>query len=170
MLGSLGVTASMQPVFDAYWGGTDSLYAQRLGADRAVPMNALASMNRGRCRAGLRLRHPGDAASDPWGAVRAAAWHRTESERITVRAAFNAHTRGGWRAARRDEGGVIAAGAPASIAVWDVPGDLVVQTPDARVAAWSTDPRAGVPQLPDLHPDADLPTCAHDRRGRRHRL
>jgi hypothetical protein len=58
--------------------------------------------------------------------------------------------------------------------VWDVPGDLVVQTPDARVAAWSTDPRAGVPQLPDLHPDVDLPTCvltlvrgqvAHEREG-----
>ena len=31
--------------------------------------------------------------------------------------------------------------------------------PDARVAAWSTDPRAGVPHLPDLHPDLDLPRC-----------
>ena len=76
-----------------------------------------------------------------------------------MRAGFNAHTRGGWRAARRDEGGVIAPGAPASIAVWDVHGDLLVQTPDARVAAWSTDPRAGVPHLPDLHPDLPLPTC-----------
>jgi hypothetical protein len=40
-----------------------------------------------------------------------------------------------------------------------VPSELVVQTPDARVAAWSTDPRAGVPQLPDLHPDLELPRC-----------
>ena len=39
-------------------------------------------------------------------------------------------------------------------------GDLLVQTPDARVAAWSTDPRAGVPHLPDLHPDLPLPTLA----------
>jgi hypothetical protein len=54
---------------------------------------------------------------------------------------------------------VIALGAPGSVAVWDVPGDLLVQTPDSRVAAWSTDPRAGVPHLPDLHPDLDLPTC-----------
>jgi hypothetical protein len=54
---------------------------------------------------------------------------------------------------------VIAVGAPASVSVWDVPGELVVQTPDARVAAWSTDPRAGVPQLPDLHPDLPLPSC-----------
>jgi predicted amidohydrolase YtcJ len=157
-LGELGVTASMQPMFDASWGGSDSLYAQRLGDERARPMNALASLS----RAGVPLAFGSDTpvtAFDPWGAVRAAAWHRTESERITVRAAFNAHTRGGWRAARRDEGGLIALGAPASIAVWDVPGDLTVQTPDARVAAWSTDPRAGVPQLPDLHPDAPLPRC-----------
>ncbi len=158
VLGELGVTASMQPMFDAYWGGDDSLYAQRLGADRARPMNAFASMN----KAGVALAFGSDTPVTPfgpWAAVRAAAWHRTETERITVRAAFNAHTRGGWRAARRDEGGVIAVGAPAGLAVWDVPGDLVVQTPDARVAAWSTDPRAGVPQLPDLHPDVDLPVC-----------
>jgi predicted amidohydrolase YtcJ len=158
VLGGLGVTASMQPMFDAYWGGADSLYAQRLGADRAQPMNAFASMN----RAGVALAFGSDTPVtpfDPWAGVRAAAWHHTESERITARAAFNAYTRGGWRAARRDEGGVIALGAPASIAVWDVPGDLVVQTPDSRIAAWSTDPRAGVPQLPDLHPDVELPTC-----------
>jgi hypothetical protein len=121
-------------------------------------MNGCASM----LRAGVPLAFGSDSpvtAFDPWGAVRAAAWHHTEEERITVRAAFNAHTRGGWRAAKRDEGGVIALGAPATIAVWDVPGDLTVQTPDARVAAWSTDPRAGVPQLPDLRPDTELPRC-----------
>jgi predicted amidohydrolase YtcJ len=148
----------MQPVFDHYWGGADSLYSQRLGPARAEPMNGFASMT----RAGVGLAFGSDSPVTPlgpWAAVRAAAWHRTESERITARGAFNAHTRGGWRAAGRDEGGVIALGAPASLAVWDVPGDLVVQTPDTRVAAWSTDPRAGVPHLPDLHPDVDLPTC-----------
>jgi len=158
VLGSLGVTASMQPVFDALWGGEAGMYARRLGVERAAPMNAFASLS----RAGVALAFGSDSpvtSFGPWAAVRAAAWHHTESERITVRAAFNAHTRGGWRAAARDEGGVIATGAPASIAVFDVPGDLVVQTPDARVAAWSTDPRAGVPQLPDLHPDLDLPRC-----------
>ncbi len=158
VLGSLGVVASMQPVFDEYWGGRDSLYAQRLGADRALPMNGFSSMT----RAGVGLAFGSDSPVTPlgpWAAVRAAAWHRTETERLTVRGAFNAHTRGGWRAAGRDEGGVVALGAPASLAVWDVPGDLVVQTPDSRVAAWSTDPRAGVPHLPDLHPDLELPTC-----------
>jgi predicted amidohydrolase YtcJ len=158
VLGSLGVTASMQPMFDALWGGDDAVYAQRLGARRALSMNAFASMN----RAGVPLAFGSDTPVtpfDPWAGVRAATRHRTAGERITARAAFNAYTRGGWRAARRDEGGVIALGAPASIAVWDVPGELLVQTPDSRIAAWSTDPRAGVPQLPDLHPDVDLPTC-----------
>jgi hypothetical protein len=158
VLAELGVTASVQPRFDALWGGTGSLYAQRLGTERSLAMNPLGSLS----RAGIALAFGSDTPVtpfDPWGAVRAAAWHHNEGERLTVRAGFNAHTRGGWRAARRDEGGVIALGAPASIAVWDVPGDLLVQTPDARVAAWSTDPRAGVPHLPDLHPDLDLPTC-----------
>jgi predicted amidohydrolase YtcJ len=156
-LGRLGVTASVQPVFDEVWGGPDSLYAQRLGADRALPMNPYASLN----RAGVALAFGSDTPVTPfgpWAAVRAAAHHHNDAERLTVRAAFNAHTRGGWRAARRDEGGVIALGAPASLAVWDA-GDLVIQTPDSRVANWSTDPRAGVPHLPDLHPDLDLPTC-----------
>ena len=158
LLGEWGVTASMQPMFDGLWGGTDSLYAQRLGEERSLAMNSFASLN----RAGVALAFGSDTPVtpfDPWGAVRAASHHHNPAERLTVRAAFNAHTRGGWRAARRDEGGVIAPGAPASIAVWDVPGELAVQTPDARVAAWSTDPRAGVPLLPDLHPDLDLPTC-----------
>jgi predicted amidohydrolase YtcJ len=157
ILGELGITASMQPVFDQLWGGPDGMYAQRLGAERAGTMNALASLN----RAGVALAFGSDTpvtSFGPWAAVRAAAWHQTPEERVTVRAAFNAHTRGGWRAARRDEGGVIALGAPASLAVWDA-GDLVIQTPDSRVANWSTDPRAGVPHLPDLHPDLDLPQC-----------
>ena len=56
--GQLGVVASMQPMFDALWGGDDSLYAQRLGTDRARPMNAFASMHaRGR-RAGVRVGQP----------------------------------------------------------------------------------------------------------------
>lgn len=172
VLGDLGVTASVQPMFDGLWGGKGGLYERRLG-ERALPMNPFASMN----RAGMALAFGSDSPVtpfDPWGAVRAAAWHHNEAERVTVRAAFNAHTRGGWRAAGRDEGGVIAPGAPGSIAVFDVPGDLVVQTPDDRIAAWSTDPRAGVPQLPGLHPDDELPTCdltlvhgqvAYDRRG-----
>ena len=55
---------------------------------------------------------------DPWGTVRAAAFHRTPEHRVSVRAAFTAHTRGGWRAVGRDDAGVLVPGAPADYAVW----------------------------------------------------
>ncbi|MFC0625543.1 amidohydrolase [Kribbella deserti] len=152
-----GVVASVQPMFDALWGGAEGMYAERLG-DRWSGMNPYASM----ARAGVALAFGSDSpvtALDPWGGVRAAAWHQTPSERITVRAAFAAHTRGGWRAAGIDDAGVLAPGTAATYAIWDLSTDLVVQTPDERVAAWSTDVRAGVPVLPDLQPDSELPTC-----------
>jgi predicted amidohydrolase YtcJ len=156
-LAEFGIVASVQPVFDAWWGGSDGLYAHRLGK-RAQAMNPFASM----ARAGVVLALGSDTPVtpfDPWAAVRAAALHHNPEERLTVRAAFGAHTRGGWRAMRDDESGVLRPGATATLAVWDVPGELTVQTPDSRVAAWSTDPRAGVPLLPSLHAGQPLPTC-----------
>ncbi|MFI9273024.1 amidohydrolase [Kitasatospora sp. NPDC052896] len=153
----LGLVASVQPAFDAAWGGPDGMYAQRLGAERAAGLNPFAAL----LRAGVPLAFGSDApvtALDPWGTVRAAAFHRTPEHRISVRAAFAAHTRGGWRALGRDQEGVLIPGAPATYAVWQS-GDLVVQAPDSRVAGWSTDPRSGIPGLPDLTPGAPLPTC-----------
>lgn len=156
-MADLGVVASVQPMFDRRWGGPDGLYQRRVG-ERYAGMNPYGSM----VRAGVPLAFGSDSPVtpfDPWGAVRAAAFHHNVDERLTVRAAFGAHTRGGWRAVRRDDAGVLAPGASATLAVWDVPGELTVQTPDARVAAWSTDPRAGVPVLPRLHPHHPLPRC-----------
>ncbi|MDH6114464.1 putative amidohydrolase YtcJ [Kitasatospora sp. MAP12-15] len=152
-----GLVASVQPAFDAAWGGPDGMYAQRLGAERAAALNPFAAL----LRAGVPLAFGSDApvtALDPWGTVRAAAFHRTPEHRISVRAAFNAHTRGGWRAIGRDHEGVLVPGAPASYALWET-GDLVVQAPDSRVAGWSTDPRSGTPGLPDLTPGLPLPRC-----------
>ncbi|MBL1067235.1 amidohydrolase [Streptomyces sp. 7-21] len=154
---SLGVTASVQPAFDAAWGGEDGMYARRLGAARARTLNPFAAF----LRAGVPLAFGSDAPVTPlapWEGVRAAAFHRTPAHRVSVRAAFTAHTRGGWRAAGRDDGGVLRPGAPADYAVWDT-GDLVVQAPDDRIARWSTDPRSGTPGLPDLSPGAPLPRC-----------
>lgn len=157
-LARLGVVASVQPAFDARWGGQDGMYARRLGRDRALAMNPYAAMS----RAGVHLAFGSDSPVtplDPWAGVRAAAFHRTPGSGLSTRAAFSAHTRGGWRAARVDDAGVLAPGAVASYAVWDVPGELVVQAADERVARWSTDPRAGVPGLPDLGVGVPLPTC-----------
>ena len=151
-----GVVASVQPAFDARWGGEQGMYVQRLGPERARGMNPYAAL----AAAGVALALGSDAPVtplDPWGTVRAAVEHRTPGSGLSARAAFAAHTRGGWRAARVEQAGELAPGAPATLAVWDVPGELVVQTPDRRVSAWSTDPRAGVAGLPDLSgPD---PTC-----------
>ncbi|MFC8969097.1 amidohydrolase [Streptomyces sp. NPDC057094] len=153
----LGLTASVQPAFDALWGGEDGMYAQRLGAERARTLNPFASL----LRAGVPLAFGSDSPVTPlgpWGTVRAAAFHRTPEHRVSVRAAFTAHTRGGWRAVGRDDAGVLVPGAPADYAVWRT-AELVVQAPDDRVARWSTDPRSGTPGLPDLTPGNDLPVC-----------
>ncbi|MFE0644136.1 amidohydrolase [Streptomyces sp. NPDC058877] len=153
----LGLTASVQPAFDALWGGEEGMYADRLGVERARTLNPYAAL----LRAGVPLAFGSDSPVtplDPWGTVRAAAFHRTPEHRISVRAAFTAHTRGGWRAVGRDDAGTLVPGAPADYAVWSAE-ELVVQAPDDRVARWSTDPRSGTPGLPDLSPGADLPVC-----------
>ncbi|MGW0556482.1 amidohydrolase [Streptomyces sp. NPDC002926] len=152
-----GLTASVQPAFDAAWGGSEGMYAQRLGAERARTLNPYAAL----LRAGVPLAFGSDSPVtplDPWGTLRAAAFHRTPEHRISARAAFTAHTRGGWRAIGRDDAGVLVPGAPADYAVWRTE-ELVVQAPDDRVARWSTDPRSGTPGLPDLTPGAELPRC-----------
>ncbi|WP_314173488.1 amidohydrolase [Streptomyces winkii] len=151
------LTASVQPAFDAAWGGPDGMYAARLGEERAARLNPYAALQ----RAGVPLAFGSDSPvtpMGPWEAVRAAAFHRTEGHRISVRGGFTAHTRGGRRAVGADEGGVLVPGAPADYVLWRT-GELVVQAPDLRVANWSTDPRSGTPGLPDLTPGGQLPVC-----------
>ncbi|MGP3991189.1 amidohydrolase [Streptomyces sp. 3N207] len=153
----LALTASVQPGFDASWGGADGMYARRLGAERAATLNPYAAL----LRAGVPLALGSDSPVTPlgpWEAIRAAAFHHTHEHRISVRGAFTAHTRGGWRALGRDDAGVLVPGAPADYALWRT-GPLVVQAPDTSVANWSTDPRSGTPGLPDLTPGGQVPVC-----------
>ncbi len=156
-LARLGLTASVQPAFDAAWGGDDGMYVERLGPVRGTRLNPFASM----AAAGVPLAFGSDSPVtpfDPWGAVRAAVYHRTPGQELSARAAFLAHTRGAWRAARRDGEGVVAPGMPATFAVWAAT-DLVVQAADPAIAALSTDPRSGTPVLPDVSPGSKLPEC-----------
>jgi predicted amidohydrolase YtcJ len=90
--------------------------------------------------------------------------HRTPGSAVSARAAFSAATRGAWRAAGVRDGvtGTLVPGAPASYAVWDLPGgadDLEVAAPSDTVARWSTEPNSRVPALPSLDPSHPLPTC-----------
>ncbi len=139
VLARLGVVASVQPAFDRLWGGDDGMYAQRLGAERALSLNPFAAMR----RAGVVLALGSDSPVtpiDPWGAVLAAATHRTAGSRLDMAAAFDAHTRGGWLAAHRDtEWRPESPDGPATFAVWRV----------TRV-----DPVTGLPDLED-----GLPVC-----------
>lgn len=132
----LGVTASVQPAFDARWGGPDGMYAARLGRERVSGMNPLAAM----MEAGMPLAFGSDTPVTPfapWEAIRAAVFHRDTAQRISASSAFLAHTRGGWRAAGIDDRGYLYRGQPASFVIW---------------SGGNND------GLPDLSPGATLPT------------
>lgn len=127
----LGVVASVQPAFDRLWGGAEGMYAQRLGRDRALTLNPFAPM----LATGVVLALGSDSPVtpvDPWGSVLAAVRHHTPGSGLSLADAFDAHTRGGWLAAKRDADGVLTAGAPATFAVWDTgPAELVGGLPTA---------------------------------------
>jgi predicted amidohydrolase YtcJ len=147
VLADHGVVASVQPGFQSTWGAAGGMYEQRLGAQRAATMNPWATF----ASSGMVMAFGSDAPVTPlapWAAVRDATAHQELTQRISPRAAFAAHTRAGWRAIGSD-GGVLAPGNPAHLVVWDAQA-LDVRAPDDRIARWSTDPRSGVPGLPDL--------------------
>ncbi len=158
-LGAWGVIASVQPNFDALWGGQDGMYAQRLGPRRGCRLNPLALL----ASQGVPLAFGSDAPVTgfaPWASVRAAIHHRTPGSAVSARAAFAAATRGGWRASGIHDGltGTLVPGALASYAIWDA-GALDVSAPRDAVQRWSTDPRSGVPALPRLDESDTLPQC-----------
>ena len=116
----VGLVASVQPSFDAAWGGPHGMYAERLGAHRVPGTNPFATMH----DQGVLLALGSDSPVTPfapWGAVWAAVHHHEPAARLDVVDALSAHTAGGWAAAREDGGGVLRVGAPATLAVWDVP-------------------------------------------------
>jgi predicted amidohydrolase YtcJ len=114
----LGMIASVQPAFDAAWGGKTGMYAGRLGADRALACNPLADLADG----GVALAFGSDAPvtpMDPWGGVHAAVDHRTPGAGLRPFDAYDAATHGGWFAARAEHPqGPLAVGAPATLALW----------------------------------------------------
>ncbi|MEO3746872.1 amidohydrolase family protein [Plantactinospora sp. B5E13] len=154
-----GIVASMQPAFDRLWGGERRMYASRLGVERALASNPMGAMH----ATGVTLAFGSDSPVtplDPWGSVRAAVAHFSPVQRLTVRAAFAAHTRGGWRAlpagfeggaaGRGPAEGVLAPGAAATFAVWSTPAGVDGGLP-VLVAA---DPEVRGPEDP-----TPLPVC-----------
>ena len=155
----LGVHLSMQPATDAEWGGPGGMHAARLGAGRAAALNPFADV----AAAGIPMAFGSGSPTtriDPWAAVRAAVAHHQRDQRISARAAFRAHTSGGWRAARLDHAGAgeLRVGAPAHLAVWRTER---LATRGGHGNAWGSgiDPQAGTALLPDLDPQAEPPVC-----------
>jgi predicted amidohydrolase YtcJ len=113
-----GMVASVQPAFDAAWGGTHGMYVERLGPERAAATNPFADL----ADAGVALAIGSDAPVtplDPWGGVHAAVDHRTRASGLRPFDAFDAATHGGWHAVRAEHPiGPLAVGAPAHLALW----------------------------------------------------
>jgi predicted amidohydrolase YtcJ len=156
-LGSWGVIASMQPNFDALWGGEDGMYVQRLGLHRGTRLNPFALL----ASQGVPIAFGSDSpvtGLNPWATVRAASRHHTPGSAVSVRAAFAAATRGAWRAGGVRDGitGTLVPGAAASYAIWEAD-ELELSAPADAVQRWSTDQRSRVPALPRL--DDPLPRC-----------
>jgi predicted amidohydrolase YtcJ len=147
---ALGVSASVQPAFDDTWGGSDGLYAARLGADRAGAMNPFATM----VAAGMLLALGSDTPVTPfapWEAIRSCVNHHDPAQRISAESAFLAHTRAGWRAAGVDDRGYLDVGQFASFAVWEL-------EKDQRGLRSGGSGGSGGSSLPDLSHGVALPT------------
>lgn len=130
----LGVIASVQPQFDALWGGEHGMYAQRLGVGRARRMNPFASL----VAAGVHVAFGSDSPVtpiDPWATVAAAINHYESDERLAPIAALAAATHGAADAApaadetapdretsvtaeQRRVRSRLAPGEPADLAIW----------------------------------------------------
>ncbi|MGH2697981.1 MAG: amidohydrolase [Actinomycetota bacterium] len=115
----LGLRASVQPAFDAFWGGEAGLYAERIGWERARHMNRFGSMR----RHDLFLAAGSDSTVtplDPFLQMKALRSHHIEDESISGELALALHTIGGHGAARQDhDRGALEAGARADLAWLD---------------------------------------------------
>ncbi|WP_409482961.1 amidohydrolase family protein [Arsenicicoccus dermatophilus] len=145
----LAVSVARVPQVDAYLGAPDGVLARRLGPSRVQAYVRLASL----VTDGLDLHLTSTAPEtplDPWGTVRAARWHRSPEERLSVGEAFRAHTRAGWSAIAEDWRGQLDVGLPADLVVWDLDPDQLLQHQQERLHT---------PGLPLLAPGTDNPTA-----------
>ncbi len=129
-LAAVGTVILLRPLVDDL-GGADLVRIAASGVALAASV-----------RAGDELR--------PWDALRALT-AVPGGRGLSPRAAFTAVTRGARRAAGARDGtaGTLTPGAAATFARWQT-GELAVVAADDAVQRWSTDPRSGVPPMPDL--------------------
>ena len=115
----LGLAASVQPTFDAVWGGSGGLYEQGLGEARAAAMNPFREM----LDRGMELGAGSDTPVTPLDAllgVAALEHHHDPAQRLDRVEGIRVHTIGGARLAHQeDKKGSLHPGAHADLTAWD---------------------------------------------------
>jgi len=126
-MAELGLAASVQPAFDAAWGGPDGMYARRLGPRRAKSMNPFADLwRRGVPTGGSSDSHV--TPLDPWHGVAAAVHHHRPSQRLGLPVALEVFTLGGRILARQERvSGTIEPGQRADLTAFA--GDVLAADP-----------------------------------------
>jgi predicted amidohydrolase YtcJ len=126
-MATLGLAASVQPAFDAAWGGPDGMYARRLGPRRAKSMNPFADL----WRRGVPTGGSSDACVtplDPWHGIASAVHHHRPSQRLGLPVAMEVFTFGGRVLARQERvSGIIEPGQRADLTAFA--GDVLAADP-----------------------------------------
>ena len=127
-----GMLLSMQPAFDALWGGTDGMYAHRFGADRALKMNLFKTAKRAGCVVCAGSDSPVTRFSALYG-IDSLVNHHVPAERFTVEEALRAYCADAARLSFDEERrGTLAPGMEADFVVLEKALDAV---PPGEIAA-----------------------------------
>jgi predicted amidohydrolase YtcJ len=125
---ALGLAISIQPAFDALWGGPGRLYELRLGEERSWAMNPFATL----VSRGLEVGAGSDspvAPLDPMLAVWALEQHHDPSQRMSREQAVRLHTVGAARLAHLEKKGRLEPGSAADLAAYE---EDPLEVPDVR--------------------------------------
>lgn len=125
---AIGLAISIQPAFDALWGGAGQMYERRLGEDRALRMNPFRSL----VERGLEVGAGSDTPVtplDPMLAVSAMENHHDPAQRMDREQALRLHTIGAARLGHLEKKGRLEPGSAADFAAYE---DDPVQAADVR--------------------------------------
>jgi predicted amidohydrolase YtcJ len=115
----LGLAISIQPAFDALWGGPGQMYERRLGPERAATMNPFRTL----VDRGMEVGSGSDTpvtSLDPMLAIWALEHHHDPSQRMGREQAIRLCTVGGARLAHLEKKGQLQPGAAADFAAYEV--------------------------------------------------
>ena len=116
-IAEMGIVLSMQPSFEAYWGGPGKMYEERLGKERAEGMNPFRKLLDG----GVRICGGSDSPItplDPLLGIHSAVNHPFHESRVNIKEAVEMFTTSGaWACFREDKIGKISRGYQADFVV-----------------------------------------------------